>query len=468
MLKIKPANFFVYCALIFGIILITIIPPFQSPDEDSHFKKSYVISKGQLFPSSQNGIVGYEIPTDMAQYISEKLSYIGNRDRKYTYSEEILDDKLPKDYSKVTFQNFSTVEVIPVAYIAPAIGIAFAKITTKLIGMDNISVVTMLHFARFFSLILYVFLVYLAIKTTPILKKTFCIIGLLPMSLALAAAISYDSILIAISLLSTAMILKLIFDNNIKEITYKYLIAFGVIAFILLSIKIIYITVLIPLIFIPKEKYEGKVIKLLKYFGIVMAIALVLYIINKLPLMNLERNVVADNSGEQLNFILNNPLSYMKIWIKTMIANRNFYFSGIIGTFGLLDTYLPTVYIVIYGICALAVLFSDFSICPVKFSWKYKCIAILGGIATIFAAFMGLYILWTSMELGVGAENITGVQGRYFIPIIPLVMIILSNSILSKNKTIKLVMEKILSNYYFVPVMMLCVSTLTIFLRYWC
>jgi len=41
-LKVNPEKFFVYCALIFGIILITIIPPFQSPDEDSHFKKAYV------------------------------------------------------------------------------------------------------------------------------------------------------------------------------------------------------------------------------------------------------------------------------------------------------------------------------------------------------------------------------------------------------------------------------------------
>ena len=59
MLKISPTKFFVYCALIFGIILITLIPPFQSPDEDSHFKRAYVISQGHLYPSSQNGIVGY-------------------------------------------------------------------------------------------------------------------------------------------------------------------------------------------------------------------------------------------------------------------------------------------------------------------------------------------------------------------------------------------------------------------------
>lgn len=468
MLKIRPEKFFIYCALIFGILLITIIPPFQSPDEDSHFKKAYVVSRGQLFPTSRNGTVGYEIPVNMVEYINEKLTYMGDRDKKYTYSEEIVDDKLPKDYSEVIFQNFSTAEVTPVAYIAPAVGIIFSKITTKLIGMDNISVVIMLHFARAFSLLLYTCLVCLAIKITPILKKTFCVIGLLPMSLALAVAISYDSILIAISLLSTALIFKLIFDEKVKKISYKYFIAFGIIVFILLSIKTIYITVLIPMIFIPKEKYGGKTKEIIKCFGIMIAIAIGLYMINKIPLMNLQRNAVESNSGEQLKYIITNPISYLKTLMKTMFFNRNYYFSGMIGLFGLLDTYIPTIYIILYGLGALGVIISDFSMCPVKFNWKYKSVAVLGSIATICAAFTGLYVLWTSMELGVGAETITGVQGRYFIPIIPLAIIILSNSLLKKNKTIKTIMEKILTNSYFVPVMALMITLVIIFERYWC
>ncbi|MBR3254757.1 MAG: DUF2142 domain-containing protein [Clostridia bacterium] len=468
MLKMNPAKFFVYCALLFGILLITLIPPFQSPDEDSHFKRAYVLSKGNLFPTSQNGLVGYELPTDMVRYINEKLTFIGNRDKKYSYSEEILDDKLPKDYSDVSFQNFSTVESTPVAYIAPAVGIVFSKVTTKLIGMDNISVATMLHFARFFSLLLYVFLVHLAIKITPILKKTFCIIGLLPMSLALAVAISYDSVLIALSLLSTAMILKLIFDDNVKKVSYKYLIAFGVIAYIMLSVKTIYITVLIPLIFVPKEKFGKNIPKVLKSFGIIIGIALAIYFVMKIPSMNLQRNAVQDNSGEQIKYILSNPIEFTKTCINSMWGNRNFYINGMIGMFGLLDTYIPTIYIVIYAIAAFAIVLSDFSLCPVKFDWKYKCVSLIGSIGTVFAVFAGLYILWTSMELGVGATTITGVQGRYFIPIIPLGMMVLSNSVLKKNKTIKSMMGKVLNSCYIVPFGMLSITTITILLRYWC
>ena len=468
MLKLSPAKFFVYCALIFGILLITIIPPFQSPDEDSHFKRAYVVSRGQFYPTSRDGVVGYEIPNEMNKYIHEKLTYIGNRDRKYSYSEEILDDRVPVDYSEVTFQNFSTAEANPIAYLAPATGIVFAKITTKIIGMSNISVAMMLQFARFFSLLLYIVLVYFAIKITPILKKTFCVIGLLPMSLALAAAISYDSVITALVLLCTAIIFKLLFDKDVKTVPRKYLVILGVILFVLLTVKTIYVTALIPLIFVPKEKWGGKIRHVIKCFSIIIGIAGILYIINKIPLLGLQRNVVQNNSGEQLQYVIHNPLTYAKILLKTMWTGRNFYFSGIIGTFGLIDTYIPTVYIIMYAIGVLAVAVSDFSLCTEKFSWKYKCVSTLAGIATVGAVFTGMYILWTGMELGVGAETITGVQGRYFIPVIPLIMVLLSNKLLKKSEKIQNIMEKILNNSYFVPSMMLSISLVTIFLRYWC
>ena len=72
------------------------------------------------------------------------------------------------------------------------------------------------------------------------------------------------------------------------------------------------------------------------------------------------------------------------------------------------------------------------------------------------------------MEKGVGADTITGVQGRYFLPIIPLGMIIFSNSILAKKSIIKKLLNTILENSYLISFIMLAVSSITILLRYWC
>ena len=41
---------FICLSIFFGMLFILLMPPFQSPDEDSHFKKAYVIAEGNVFP----------------------------------------------------------------------------------------------------------------------------------------------------------------------------------------------------------------------------------------------------------------------------------------------------------------------------------------------------------------------------------------------------------------------------------
>ena len=472
MIKLKPEKFFIYCALIFGVILMLIIPPFQSPDEDSHFKRAYVISQGKLYPTVRDGIIGFELPAKMIKYINDKLQFIGNTERKYSYSELLKDDRLPEDYGEKTFQNFSTVPITPVAYMIPALGIFFSRIINAILGLDNISFVNMLYFARFFSLVFYIIVIAFAIKITPILKKTFCLIGLIPMSLSLAVAISYDSILIEACLLATALIFKLIFDEDVKKVSYKYLIVFGVIGFILLSIKTVYITVLLPIIFVPKEKFGKNMFNKIKSFCIIGGIALTILIINKIPNLLLEKveNIESQFFYDQIIFVISHPIYYLKIWINTMITNRNFYISGMVGTFGLLDTYLITVFTGIYIIAFLAIFISDISLLDKKFDLKYKIISLIGIIATVSGIFLAMYVMWTSIieEYGVGASSITGVQGRYFLPLIPLGIALFSNNVLKKNKKIEKILNQIIENSYIVSIIVLIITIMTILLRFWC
>ena len=51
---------YVYIALIVGILFVFLTPPFQSPDEDSHFKRSYQIAKGNIYPPIEVVLVGLD------------------------------------------------------------------------------------------------------------------------------------------------------------------------------------------------------------------------------------------------------------------------------------------------------------------------------------------------------------------------------------------------------------------------
>jgi len=66
------------------------------------------------------------------------------------------------DYSKQTFEHFSTVSSNPVAHVVPAVGIIFGKIIGKIAGISP-SFMCLLYFARFANLMGYILIVAIAI-----------------------------------------------------------------------------------------------------------------------------------------------------------------------------------------------------------------------------------------------------------------------------------------------------------------
>ena len=50
---------FLILGLIIGTLFVFIIPPFQGPDEDAHFKKAYVLGKLDVFTKTDGNIRGY-------------------------------------------------------------------------------------------------------------------------------------------------------------------------------------------------------------------------------------------------------------------------------------------------------------------------------------------------------------------------------------------------------------------------
>ena len=125
---VKPHKIFIYLSIIFGMILVFLVPPFQSPDEDSHFKKAYVMSKGQIFSTVEDNVNGFDLPTNMLVTINQYNEMMGNRDTKVNYSDIVVSDRLGDDFGTTEHVNFSTVDTSPFAHLIQAIGIIIGKI----------------------------------------------------------------------------------------------------------------------------------------------------------------------------------------------------------------------------------------------------------------------------------------------------------------------------------------------------
>lgn len=465
MKKLAIEKLFIIIGFIVGCLFIYIIPPFQSPDEDSHFKKAYAISEGEFFPHSNGTIAGLKIPDTMQEYIQEKLVAMSNREWKYTYHDCYYDQLLPGEFSKKTLVEVSTSNTTPLAHIIPAIGIFFSKILSPVFVNGAPSTALMLYFARFFSLLAYLFIGYLAIKITPSFKKSMFTILLIPMSIFLGSMVSYDSLLISVSLLSISMILSLIYNKKTK-FDNKAFIVFTIIGYLLLNIKVIYAPLLALLIFVPNEKFKDNK-KWKTYFKLGIIIILITIIL-KIPNTFLEVSSKESLSSDQLIYVLTHPLSYLKILLVNLKDQFWTQLYWMTGNFGLLDTYLPPLFIFIILINLVITFITDGISENIKISVKQKLMIIAIFIVGIVGMYTAMYIFWTADVFSkVGGNQITGVQGRYFLPLLILLPLLCSTDLFFKKKKL-MDFSKTYFNYsVVVTIVCLSISIIVNMTRFW-
>ena len=453
---------YVYLALFFGLLFIFITPPFQSPDEDSHFKRSYQISIGKFYPVEKNKRLGNYFPKEMINYIDKKLSMMGKIKEKYSYSTFLEEKNNTMDYEPKVFNEYSTKNEIPIVYMAPALGIVFSKIVAHIFNMKMISTSFMLYFARLFSLIASIIVTAFAIKITPIRKKTFLTVGLLPMLLFLSSMVSYDNILNASLLLGLAIILNITYKK--EKIENKDLIILGIIGTILLNIKTVYFLIFLLMLAVDFYKFGQKKDKI-KKGAILLGGIIILTLIIKFPYFFLDGSgVKTDYIGKQISFILNNPFYYIKILLINIVGQRSFQLSSMIGLFGLLDVSIPVSITFIICINLIVIALSEGITEKIKITNLSKILIVIYIIISIIGIFTALYITWTPQIFNqIGTREITGVQGRYFIPLILPFLLLLSFNSKKERKIWKVIQD----NYLLIPIIALTISIGSILLRFW-
>ena len=208
------------------------------------------------------------------------------------------------------------------------IGQAFAHI----LAVDDPSVVYQLYFARFFNLLFYVAVIAISIRLTPILKKTFATIALMPMALFQAATVSYDPVLIALAFLATSLIFNIAFNEEVRQMELKHLILLGGIAYVFYAVKIVYLPLLFLLLIVPKEKWGDKK-EILKKLGVIVMTFVIIFLIFIVLTPRLE--LIKDNSSvlahEQMLYVIRHPINNIFLYINSHKAifncynNRNFW-----------------------------------------------------------------------------------------------------------------------------------------------
>lgn len=400
----------IYLAVIIpmSIIYFVLYVPWSQPDTSSHFLATYRFS---------NIVMGYGGDREWyaRQEDAEFYEYVWGQDNNpslKSYSE--IASNLHVKCEKTDLVNLPAATHMEyysmICYLPEVLGLSLGRLL-------NLSTVLCLYMARLFILLTYIVTTYHAVKRTPVGKGVIAMTALLPMCLMMSSAISYDTMVILSTLNFIAGILYLYKNRQSKHALAEVMFW----SFIIGAVKGGGYLILLPLAFMLFDKDNrkqsvkqimwivGAGIVSLAIFDLILPAGTVLFQFGKRA--NGKLNVL---------LVLNEPLKFLDMSIKAYVENLDILAINTAGThLAWLEPSLPFTLIVL--LLTLIGIYSVFEWDELRFKNVDKLF--LGIVTVICIVSTPVMLLsWTS----VGSKVINGLQGRYYLPLLPLVVFILT------------------------------------------
>lgn len=412
-------KFFVTFLVVTGLLLSAytiVLPIYTAPDEDYHYMQGYRLSDWQL------GINATDDNVPMRNDDFKIFENLGKNPTKENYIKIFCGFGRHTDNTELV-----DVKTKNVAWNGPSYWISSQGITiSRLAGFNGI---TTFYFARFFNLLFYLLLCTLAVAITPVRKGFFAIASILPMTLNLGSSASYDVEMFPMAFLIIACWLYFLCSEQ-KIPIWKWVL-FSIPVILLAPCKTYIFICFLP-IFLPTRKF-GRRLKSILCKTIQTVISIALFIIETGGFADKRINNIYDGRFTASHLLANIGQSVM-ITGNSLVEDKGTWAKWLIGSnLGPLTVGVDYLWIFMFCIFLLITSFwtdEEYNKMPEHFG-KYKipitaiCLLVFGSI--IYAGFAWSYY---------NAEIVRGIQGRYFLPLLPLLMLLgMQKNIISKKLT---------------------------------
>lgn len=463
--KVNIVGVFVFLATVFGVLFAVLLPPMQGPDEDVHWIRSYYLGVGNIGYKPELG----DIPESVQNYLSTVNAkdipfHYGNKVNKQFFFDA-MDMPLAKDNVQVLSDGGRTKTYLTYAYLPQSIGIAIGNLL-------DLSPYWILLLGRLTNLMVWIIICSLALHIMPIRKELFLLILLLPMNIHQAANLSPDVVLNASSYMLLAYIFYLKFKKEyvlLRDIGIIIICGIGIV-----GVKFPYIILMLLIWIIPGRKFcinqnhstmLQTVVKFL-YLCMCISVSVIFFVLNQKFLVEYDTMV---STGETLGIIqvlldtLMNLGTYLKIMMATLVHNMEFYMQSMIGVFGWLDAPMPD-FVILYIVLTMVILSSI----PDSKEYKLSCMdrGIMMVIAVGFVQMLILVGIQWSGKNWTEIRQVSGIQGRYFLPFFLMIALIFSNNFISYKKTVVDVLY-VRRTLYLSICFIHIISIGTLIFRYW-
>lgn len=411
----RPERIFLVIGSFFGLISLFMMPALTIPDEGAHFWMSYgMLSKNQQIPHDL--LVS---PEDSASYIKDG-TYI---EKVFKTKANLEGDSFDFNFSKMIVLNSAhdsrSISSLDISRLPQAIGIAIGRITYPSMGV-------MTTLGRLANFAVFLAALYLIIKRVRYGKLAFVFLALFPMIIHQAASLSYDVVNIVVIFAWVAFIINLFAQKT--PITRNQIIKLALLGFALIATKPSNALLLGILPFLPSSLYNNTRIftqihkKLPRFKMRKRTLKLLIGSLSAIGLIVALFCVDVYLAGQGISFT-----KFMGVLINTFFRTDlntqldPIVTTGIVGHFGWLWYKLPEWLVIIHlSIFGLILLGEKAPKVNLRFAIVSASLFVLSALAIT----LGMYFMWTLRPnvAGIDATFIQGMQGRYFTPLLVLLI----------------------------------------------
>lgn len=415
--RVRTETIFLLTALVTGFVFSILIPPSCVPDERGHIDAVYRLSNELL--GIKDNIGALRIWKRVSDLMPSWENTMDLRTHSYRYIWENFGKKAEDTSLTIAFgANNALANTTFLHFLPLALGFTIARIL-------GYSFATMLMLGRWINLFTIIIFMYLGIKKMPFGKTAFAIAGLLPMMMQQISAVSYDGIILGVAWLFIGYTFAIAYEQSFSVMEAAVLLfSAGILT---MSKGGVYLPLLGLIFLIPAKKHA----KLRTWIAAFLAMVpfgilfLAQYTIRIIRLFTKSTttsiNFTSTDAIYTMSYFVEHPKDFPRMLQNTFFIKGDNLLGEILGTrLGKLNINIPW-YLVIAILILLFI-----SVLPDEKETRFidrkgkiwMGFIVLAGSALIMT---GMLFAWTTID----SKYIYGLQGRYFYPYVPLILLIM-------------------------------------------
>lgn len=409
---ITEEKMFLTLVIPFGISMLLFLSGNSVYDADAHTTMAYHYSNvllgvaqdddlGHIYMRVEDAVIGKEksgVDNEQAQEFWRVLS-------DWNWKTQDNEGQI----YEVTMAHGGTI----LSYLPNIIGMVIGR-------MLGLGAYPMMYLSKILGFVAYIITCYYAIKVTPVLKTVFSFVAVLPICIYHATGITYDTIALSASLLMCAYI----FMWWERELRMQEWIVLAVSAAFIGGCKGgVYLPLLLLMLLVPWKRWNLTLKKVI-IFSVGAILGVSLFLIKYGNILISSMKVVEDFSNPNAmygsGYCFKHPFAFGKMFMETVLVRGDAYLGQLLGD----RTAWTQAHIEWFIIIPILLLLLAAGIRPEKeaeLTCKAKKIAVL---LLVIAEFVGMHIVLMS-DTKITENYIYGVQGRYFLPLLPLILLVI-------------------------------------------